>query len=171
MLLLMLMKLELKKTEVYLIMNNYKKVNIQPIMPIFTVYPAITQKQEGIILPIGKIERCIIARAKVEEVLPNGETILLNLGNYKNDFSITEQKKEETIVVKEEIVVNEEVKSEVIPEIERDNKVEESDMELSSGEDSDKSTINMVESKENTMEETKEEIKNNTKNNYNKKKK
>ena len=65
-----------------------KVVNIYPSFPITTVNPPI----RGSVLKTKKsledIKKCIIARAKVEEVLNDGSTLLLNLNNYDRDNSV-----------------------------------------------------------------------------------
>ena len=101
---------------------NSKKVNVYPVMPIFTVYPPITQKQEGVELPLGKIEKCLIARAKVEEIFPNGQTVRLNLRNYDKELSPIYHKEEpkvdepQPVKVEVEEDVVEDVKSEEEPQ-------------------------------------------------------
>ena len=95
---------------------NSKKVNVYPVMPIFTVYPPITQKQEGVELPLGKIEKCLIARAKVEEIFPNGQTVRLNLRNYDKELSPIYHK-EETIKEEEPQPVKVEVKEDIVEDV------------------------------------------------------
>lgn len=45
-------------------------------------------------MTVKDILRCIQARAKVEEVLPNGKTVKLGYSNYNTDNTVTEVKKE-----------------------------------------------------------------------------
>ena len=62
-----------------------KKVNIYPSTPIVSVTPPIRTTVKGATKKIETIRKCIIARAKVEEVLPTGDTIILDLSNYDKD--------------------------------------------------------------------------------------
>ena len=59
-----------------------KKVNIYPVYPILSIKNPIVHTTLNVELSVGDIERCICARAKVEEILPNGKIIVLNLKNY-----------------------------------------------------------------------------------------
>lgn len=72
-----------------------KKVNIYPKNPITSVNPPIRTAIRNVTKPISDIRRCIIEKAYVEEVLPDGETIVLDFTNYnKNNFHIKEEKNE-----------------------------------------------------------------------------
>lgn len=62
-----------------------KKVNIYPSTPIVSVTPPIRTTVKGATKKIETIRKCIIARAKVEEVLPTGDTVILDLSNYDKD--------------------------------------------------------------------------------------
>lgn len=62
-----------------------KKVNIYPRSPITAVNPPIRVPQTNVTKSIQDIRRCVIAGAKVEEVLSNGTVVLLNLNNYDRD--------------------------------------------------------------------------------------
>ena len=64
---------------------NKKVVNIYPTTPVLSTNPPIRTMAYKITKPIKDIRACIIAGAKVEEVLPNGSTIRLNLNNYDKD--------------------------------------------------------------------------------------
>lgn len=64
-----------------------KKVNIYPRSPITAVNPPIRVPQLNVTKSIQDIRKCVIHGAKVEEVLPNGTVILLNLTNYDLDNS------------------------------------------------------------------------------------
>lgn len=68
-----------------------KIVNIYPTTPITGVNPPIRSMVRHITKSVNDIRTCIIARAIVEEVLPSGCTILLDLSNYDKDTSIIEQ--------------------------------------------------------------------------------
>ena len=86
-----------------------------------------------------QIYRCLVGGAKVEEVLPNGNTVLLNFTNYNKDnggklefnpstFTFTKQ---ETVkaVIKQDDIKEEPVKDEVKEEINDDVVLEESQKE------------------------------------------
>lgn len=62
-----------------------KVVNIYPSMAILGVNPPIRTTQVKVTKSTSEIRACIIARATVDEVLPNGKTIRLNLNNYNKD--------------------------------------------------------------------------------------
>ena len=62
-----------------------KKVNIYPSTPIVSVTPPIRTTVKGATKKIETIRKCIIARAKVEEILPTGDTVILDLSNYDKD--------------------------------------------------------------------------------------
>ena len=66
---------------------NTKKVNIFPRRAITTVNPPIRIAQYNITKSIKDIRMCIVAGAKVEEVFPDGRTVILNLNNYDLDNS------------------------------------------------------------------------------------
>lgn len=60
-----------------------KRVNIIPRGPIITVIPPIRTTLRNVSKPIADIRKCILAGAKVEEIIDtNGTTIELNLQNY-----------------------------------------------------------------------------------------
>lgn len=62
-----------------------KVVNIYPSMAILGVNPPIRTTQVKVTKSTSEIRACIIARAIVDEILPNGKTIRLNLNNYNKD--------------------------------------------------------------------------------------
>lgn len=62
-----------------------KVVNIYPSMAILGVNPPIRTTQTKVTKSTSEIRACIIARAMVDEILPNGKTIRLNLNNYNKD--------------------------------------------------------------------------------------
>lgn len=108
-----------------------KKVNIYPTRVIYNIATPITGVTLNQILSVGDIEKCLIANAKVEEVLSNGKTARLTLLNYANTI---EEKRNELIeeatnVLKEDIKETfntpkvEEVKNEVKVEEEVKNEV------------------------------------------------
>lgn len=59
-----------------------KMVNIFPSMPITTINPPIRTTVKRVTKSVDEIRACLMARAIVEEVLPDGKTTRLNLGNY-----------------------------------------------------------------------------------------
>ena len=98
-----------------------KKVNVLVNRPIYTVKPAIIRNAMGVYLSTEDIKRCLWSKAAVEEVLPTGEIIPLDLRNFdkvhyvdvakesdKVSVNVVEPKvEEEKVVVKEEVVVEE----------------------------------------------------------------
>lgn len=64
-------------------MNKLTKVvNIYPSMPITSVNPPIRSTVKRVTKSVSEIRACLMARAVVEEILPGGETVRLNIGNY-----------------------------------------------------------------------------------------
>lgn len=63
-----------------------KVVNIYPSMAILGTNPPIRTTQIKVTKSTSEIRTCIIARAIVDEVLPNGKLIRLNLNNYNEDY-------------------------------------------------------------------------------------
>ena len=121
-----------------------KKVNVLVNRPIYTVKPAIIRNAMGVYLSTEDIKRCLWGKAFVEEVLPTGELIPLDLRNFdkvhyvdvakesdKVAINVVEPKvEEEKVVVKEEVVV-EEPKEGQIEDIDiEDIPVEEFESEL-----------------------------------------
>ena len=76
-----------------------KKVNIYPRKPITNVVPPIRCVCYNVTKPIGIIEICLLNGATVEEILPSGEIIELNLSNYDKDNSIPVVEKEDIDIV------------------------------------------------------------------------
>lgn len=66
-------------------MNQTKKVNIYPKNAITTITPPIRTTVKNITKPISDIRKCLIARAYVEEVLPDGDLVVLDFTNYNLD--------------------------------------------------------------------------------------
>lgn len=84
---------------------NKKVVNIYPTTPILSTNPPIRTMAYKITKPIKDIRACIIAGAKVEEILPNGTTIRLNLNNYDKDHvaiyhKLTDKESESETILK-----------------------------------------------------------------------
>lgn len=66
-----------------------KRVNVEPtIGPIYTLRVPITGKILNHEMSVGDILNCIYARARVDEILPSGELVRLNLTNYDKDNTI-----------------------------------------------------------------------------------
>ena len=62
-----------------------KRVNIYPRRPITSVNPPIRSAVKGVTKDVQDIRKCIVAGAKVEEVINSSTTIVLNLNNYDRD--------------------------------------------------------------------------------------
>lgn len=63
-------------------MKLTKVVNIYPSMPITGVNPPIRSAVKRVTKSIEEIRTCLMSRAIVEEVLPSGETVRLDISNY-----------------------------------------------------------------------------------------
>ena len=88
---------------------NTKIVNIYPKYPITTVNPPIRTAVKKVTKSIDEIRKCIIARAVVEEILNNGNTIPLDFSNYdkdNNEMIIKSEPVIETPIAVEEVVEN-----------------------------------------------------------------
>ena len=65
-----------------------KRVNIFPLRGAITATnPPIRSPQAGVVKDIKDIRYCILAGAKVEEILPEGKKVILSLQNYDLDNS------------------------------------------------------------------------------------
>lgn len=62
-----------------------KKVNIKTTIPIRNIKPPIYGSYMGIVMSTGDILKCLCKRAFVEEILPDGSTVRLNMKNYYTD--------------------------------------------------------------------------------------
>ena len=62
-----------------------KTVNIYPRTPITTLNPPIRGIVRNVVKSTKEIRECIIARAVVEEVLSDGNTLILDFSNYNKD--------------------------------------------------------------------------------------
>lgn len=87
-----------------------KVVNIYPKYAITTVNPPIRSTVYRVTKSTSEIRNCIIARAVVEEILPDGSTITLNFSNYDKDNTPSKidkviSKIEEKVAVTEEPIV------------------------------------------------------------------
>lgn len=62
-----------------------KRVNVYAQVAVRNVTPPICGTCKDIIMTTGDILKCLCKRARVEEILPNGKTIRLNMSNYYTD--------------------------------------------------------------------------------------
>lgn len=62
-----------------------KRVNVTTTIPVRTITPPLNGTYKNIIMSTGDILKCISRRAIVDEILPNGMTIRLTIGNYYKD--------------------------------------------------------------------------------------
>lgn len=62
-----------------------KLVNIYPQYPITTVNPPIRTMVRRVHMPAANIRLCLLAKAMVEEILPDGSLVRLTLANYDTD--------------------------------------------------------------------------------------
>lgn len=62
-----------------------KRVNVTTTIPVRTITPPLSGTYRDIIMSTGDILKCISRRAIVDEILPNGMTIRLTIGNYYKD--------------------------------------------------------------------------------------
>ena len=59
-----------------------KRVNVYAGAPVVAIKYPITGTVRSILLSTDEIRKCIFAKAKVEEILPNGRTVRLDFTNY-----------------------------------------------------------------------------------------
>ncbi|MCM1236083.1 MAG: hypothetical protein NC489_38855 [Ruminococcus flavefaciens] len=62
-----------------------KRVNIRTTVAVRTTNPPICGTKKNTIMSTSDILKCLCRRAVVEEILPNGSTIRLNMSNYNRD--------------------------------------------------------------------------------------
>ena len=62
-----------------------KRVNVTTTIPVRTITPPLNGTYKDIIMSTGDILKCISRRAIVDEILPNGMSIRLTIGNYYKD--------------------------------------------------------------------------------------
>lgn len=62
-----------------------KRVNIRANVAVRNVNPPIHGTCNDVIMTTGDILKCLCKRAHVEEILPNGTTVTLNMKNYFTD--------------------------------------------------------------------------------------
>ena len=66
-------------------LTDTKKVNIFPRKAIVSTNPPIRTPMRNVLRTIRDIRKCITSGAKVEEILPGGGKLLLNIHNYDLD--------------------------------------------------------------------------------------
>lgn len=66
-------------------MKMTKKVNINAPIAVRTVTPPIYGTVKGIFMTTGDILKCLCKRARIEEILPNGNLVNLTMKNYFTD--------------------------------------------------------------------------------------
>lgn len=64
---------------------NVKVVNINATIPIVNVTPQLYGYREGIKMTLSDILKCLMRRAIIHEVMPDGSTIRLTLKNFRDD--------------------------------------------------------------------------------------
>lgn len=86
-----------------------KLVNISAKTPVRTLKVTIYGDIFGMNMSVGDIFKCICGRAIVDEILPNGEKVRLNMSNYNtvNYTPVQTKKIPEPVVVKKEKVQEE----------------------------------------------------------------
>lgn len=62
-----------------------KRVNVYAQVAVRNVTPPIHGTCKDIIMTTGDILKCLCKRARVEEIMPDGKTIRLNMSNYYTD--------------------------------------------------------------------------------------
>ena len=62
-----------------------KRVNVRTVVAVRTINPPISGTVSNVIMSTSDILKCLCRRAIVDEVLPNGKTIRLNMRNYYLD--------------------------------------------------------------------------------------
>ena len=66
-------------------MTMTKRVNVRANVAIRNINPPIYGTCNNIIMTTGDILKCLCRRAQVEEILPDGHTVKLNMSNYFTD--------------------------------------------------------------------------------------
>lgn len=93
-----------------------KIVNIYPTWPITRLNPPIRSVVKNVTKSVEDIRICLVTRARVEEVLPDGSTVTLGFNNYDEDNSIKATKTEETIDVDKTDTTSEATEQAVVEE-------------------------------------------------------
>jgi len=142
-----------------------KKVNIYPREPIFSLKIPIRSTIKNVYLSLEDIRKCLIANAKVEEILNDGSKVILTFNTYMKNFNETiEPKKEETIAaapapkpVEPEIVTEEKVEPPQEEEQQPTDEVTEAVVEVAE-EEKIVETVDIEETKNKTDNMTSEDI-------------
>lgn len=95
-----------------------KRVNIRTTMAVRNINPPICGTCNNVIMSTGDILKCLCRRAFVEEILPDGTTVRLNMKNYYTDNGAGLDATKKVEVVKEpeiEVIPAVEDPEEVIP--------------------------------------------------------
>ena len=98
-----------------------KRVNIRTTMAVRNINPPICGTCNNVIMSTGDILKCLCRRAFVEEILPDGTTVRLNMKNYYTDNGAGDDATKKVEVVKEpevEVIPAVEEPEEIIPAVE-----------------------------------------------------
>lgn len=120
-----------------------KRVNIRTTMAVRNINPPICGTCSNVIMSTGDILKCLCRRAFVEEILPDGTTVRLNMKNYYTDNGAGLDATKKVEVVKEpevEVIPAVEEPEEVIPaaeeSVEEPSTIEDDVVEAASVEES-----------------------------------
>lgn len=83
-----------------------KKVNIYPKTPVLSINPPIRSAVRKVTKSTEEIRECIIARAIVEEILPDGSTVRLNFSNYDKNNTPSKLEQAAKITPRKAIVID-----------------------------------------------------------------
>ena len=93
-----------------------KRVNIKAPVAIRTITPPIYGTCNNIIMTTGDILKCICKKAIVEEILPDGSTVRLNMRNYYTDNGAGLDAKKVELAKKDEEKIPENTAEEAVNE-------------------------------------------------------
>lgn len=93
-----------------------KIVNIYPTWPITRLNPPIRSVVKNVTKSVEDIRICLVTRARVEEVLPDGSTVTLGFNNYNKDNSIKITKTEETVDIDRTDTISEATEQAIVEE-------------------------------------------------------
>lgn len=154
-----------------------KRVNIKTTIPVRNITPPLSGTCKDIIMTTGDILKCLCKRAVVEEILPDGTTIKLNMHNYYTDngagLYVTRETKQATVIETDAEKAEEENSVETSDIIVDDKKEEEINNIESDGSNNIVEvidTVEIVEEPETIQEEISSFKEENKKQQYNKKK-
>lgn len=136
-----------------------KLVNIEAKSPVRTITPPLMGKHYRVELSYGEILKCICARAIVDEILPNGKLLRLDLANYNKVNYVEEVKTlEPTPAVEEdEEDVSESISEENSESVETSTE-ETNESENTETEESEESVTEENEESEEAEDETEEKL-------------